>query len=82
MDTLIPERIMQRMEALWGTDTCRSYILELLTDTRSNTRKGFSVQQARQLLECLETHDFEFPGLIPEGLEERFHVTVFKSPIK
>ncbi len=78
----IPEHAFKRIEALWGTDVCRAYLLELLTDTREHTRKGFPVETARQLLECLETHDKEFPGLVPEGMIEQFRVTIFRSPIK
>ena len=81
MNTL-PERINQRIDALWGTDTCRSYLLELITDTRENSRKGFTRDVMSELLKLLEKHDTEFPGLIPEGLVESFRCTVFRTPIK
>lgn len=81
MNTL-PERINQRIDALWGTDTCRSYLLELITDTRENSRKGFPMTIMSYLLKLLEKHDNEFPGLTPEGLVESYRCVIFHTPIK
>lgn len=79
---ILPDRINQRIDALWGTDTCRSYLLELITDTRENSRKGFPRAIMSHLLELLEKHDGEFPGLIPEGLVESYRCVIFHTPIK
>lgn len=78
----LPERISHRIDALWGTDTCRTYLLELITDTRGNSRQGFPREIMTYLLKLIERHDTEFPGLVPEGLIESYRCTVFHTPVK
>lgn len=81
MNTL-PDRIKQRIDALWGTDVCRNYLLELITDTRGNSRKGFPISIMADLISMIDLHDREFPGLVPEGLVESYSCTVFRTAIK
>lgn len=85
MNTL-PERISQRIDALWGTEDCRNYLLELLTykvdNERPEPRKGFPLHILLELLKKLEEHDKYFPGLLPKDTTEVTGKVVFMSPIK
>lgn len=78
----LPERITKRIDALWGTDICRNYLLELITDTRENSRQGFPIAVMADLISMIDLHDREFPGLVPEGLIESYKCTIFRTPIK
>ena len=49
--------IYNKLILLWGTEECRTYISELLKDTRRDTRIGFPVEVAQELMSILTEHD-------------------------
>lgn len=82
----LPNHVTERVKATFGTAEGRQYLLDLLTykidHDRPEPRQGFSRAQLTELLQTLEDHDNEFPGLVRDGLQARFGSIVFHSDIK
>ena len=56
--------IYQRIKVVWGSDACRIYLNNLITDTRENSRQGFGHDYITTLIQILDKHDLEFPQFI------------------
>ncbi len=54
---------LARIDDLWGTAQCRKLLIELLTDTRNGTRRGFEPEHARTIFRLLSEHDEKFDHL-------------------
>lgn len=62
--------IYNKLILLWGTEECRLYISELLKDTRKDTRIGFPIEVAQELMSILAEHDRLYPYLnVPLGFK-------------
>lgn len=55
--------ITNRIEALWGTRECRSFLLDLISDSRDGQRQGLPPEVAREVLMLITSHDEAFPNL-------------------
>ena len=64
---LLPQRhnaIYQRLGFVWGSLECRTYLLHLITDSKTkegNDRQGFDPAVASELAKLLHHHDEEYP---------------------
>lgn len=56
--------IYHKIKKIWGSDVCREYLNNLVTDTRENSRAGFGHEQVSIIIKILDKHDLEFPQFI------------------
>lgn len=56
--------IANRIKKIWGSDVCRNYLNTLVTDTRDNTRVGFTQEQISIIIQLIDKHDLEFPQYV------------------
>ena len=54
---------LSRIDDMWGTAQCRKLLLELLSDSRDGTRKGFEPEHASTIFRLLNEHDQKFDHL-------------------
>jgi hypothetical protein len=59
--------IAERLKLFWGYPELVTYVHNLLLDTRTGVRKGFSLDVVTALNNLLERHHVEFPALAPSG---------------
>jgi hypothetical protein len=53
--------IYNKLILLWSTEECRTYICDILKDTRGDTRVGFPFDVAEELIAILSEHDRLYP---------------------
>lgn len=56
--------IFHSIRKLWGTKECREYMLELVLDTRNDTRRGFMLEAMKAIFFLLSEHDAYFSRFI------------------
>jgi hypothetical protein len=54
--------ITKRIESLWGTQECRKFLLELISDSRDGQRQGLPTEVAKEIILVLQNHDEQYPG--------------------
>ncbi len=54
----------RRVETLWGSPECRSYLTDLLLDSRQGERRGFDQAASKTLFSLLREHDDHFPQYV------------------
>jgi hypothetical protein len=54
--------ITRRIESLWGTRECRTFLLELISDSRDGQRQGLPPEVAQEIILVLQDHDEAYPG--------------------
>lgn len=60
-------RIGAAIKLFWGQPEFAPYVEKLLTDNRTESRKGFPVDVAIALDNLLSRHNTDFPALAPSG---------------
>lgn len=58
---------LSRIETMWGTPQCRHFLLDLLSDSREGSRRGFEPEHASTIFRLLNEHDAQFNHLDGEG---------------
>jgi len=62
--TIISEKlphIQRKIDVMWGTQSCRDYLMTLVSDNRDGQRKGFSMDLINEIIAVLDKHDVDFP---------------------
>ena len=59
--------IQRRLEAIWGTPECRSYLVGLMRQSDRESREGFPPHVFRTLFDIYSLHDYEYPEFIPKN---------------
>ena len=55
----------RRIEFLWGDRSCRTFMYNLINDTRAGQRQGFSQPVSMAIIALSVKHDNDFPAFIP-----------------
>ena len=57
--------VVSRVDATWGSQECRDYLVELLRQSDRINRQGFPAVAFRAIFDLLDLHDIRFPGFRP-----------------
>lgn len=51
---------LSKIDGMWGTPQCRKLLIDLLSDSRDGTRRGFEPEHASTIFRLLMEHDTDF----------------------
>lgn len=54
---------LSKIDGMWGTPQCRKLLIELLSDSRDGSRRGFEPEHASTIFKLLMEHDSMFDHL-------------------
>ena len=57
----------QRIAFLWGDTLCRTFLFNLMNDTRDGKRQGFPQPVSMAIMALSVKHDNDFPAFMPLG---------------
>lgn len=57
--------VVEKSTSLWGSQECRDYLVNLLSQTDRIGRQGFPFGAFRAIFDLLELHDYRFPEYRP-----------------